>query len=246
MSTQSLNVWFRCKEVTILNSTDNRTVVVAVRKSVLVSRKLLKAMSFRLTCDGGEWPYLTTWIEKPREKIESGDPPLIQKIWSFLKKRLERADNKLMSVVIFNTLANDIILIVYWREHAEDEMKAKKTEDILIYLSPCWERSFFFNLFSVSRKSLFELFITKLLNIPINLLLALILVFPLNLFDLGTAFLFSRGEEILRLDGYLTLLIMTHGSLTIFPRLMKFVDPPSMGKSNQDAESNAYRRKTQD
>ena len=59
MSTQSFKVWFRCKEITILKSTNNPTVTVAVRKSVLVTRKLLKAMVLRLTCEGGKGPYLT-------------------------------------------------------------------------------------------------------------------------------------------------------------------------------------------
>ena len=39
---------------------------------------------------------------------------------------------------------------------------------------------------------------------PINILLALYLVYPRYLFNRGPAYMFSRGVETLRTDGYLT------------------------------------------
>ena len=37
--------------------------------------------------------------------------------------------------------------------------------------------------------------------------------------------MFSRGGETLRIDGYLTLSLLTHGNLAVYHRLMKYVDP---------------------
>ena len=53
---------------------------------------------------------------------------------------------------------------------------------------------------------------------PINLMLALNLRY---LFNIGPAYMFSRGVETLRIDGYLTLVLLTHGELMAFHRLMK-------------------------
>ena len=60
---------------------------------------------------------------------------------------------------------------------------------------------------------------------PINLLLALYLVYPRYQFNLGPAYMFNRGVGTLRIDGYLMLILLTHGELTMFHRLMKFGEP---------------------
>ena len=61
---------------------------------------------------------------------------------------------------------------------------------------------------------IFEAFVQGLLNMLINLLLALYLVYPNYLFNMGPAYIFSRGVEKLQFDGYLTLILWTHGDLT--------------------------------
>ena len=41
---------------------------------------------------------------------------------------------------------------------------------------------------------------------------------------MGPAYMFSRGLETLRINGYLTLVLLTHGNLKAFHRLMKYGD----------------------
>ena len=65
-----------------------------------------------------------------------------------------------------------------------------------------------------------------------SLLLALNLVYPTYLFNMGPAYMFSGGVETLRIDGYLTLVLLTHGELVSFHRLMKYGEPLSMGKTH--------------
>ena len=54
------------------------------------------------------------------------------------------------------------------------------------------------------------------------------LVYPRYLFNMGPAYMFSRGVETLRIDGYLALVLLTHGELVSFHRLMKYGEPLSM------------------
>ena len=70
----------------------------------------------------------------------------------------------------------------------------------------------------------------RLYNLPISLLLALYLVYPRYLFNIGPAYMFSRGVETLRIDGYLALVLLTYGELVSFHRLTKYGEPLSMGK----------------
>ena len=76
---------------------------------------------------------------------------------------------------------------------------------------------------------------------PISLLLALYLVYPRYLFNMGPAYMFSRGVETLRIDGYLALVLLIHGELVSFNRLMKYGEPPSMEKTHSSIDTYSYK-----
>ena len=76
-----------------------------------------------------------------------------------------------------------------------------------------------------AKETFFRAFVQELLSMPISLLLAPYLVYPRYLFNMGPAYMFSRGVETLRIDGYLALVLLTHGELVSFHRLMKFENP---------------------
>ena len=58
---------------------------------------------------------------------------------------------------------------------------------------------------------------------------------------MGPAYMFSRGVETLRIDGYLTLVLLSHGELTAFHSLMKYGEPLSMGKTHPSTETYSYK-----
>ena len=58
---------------------------------------------------------------------------------------------------------------------------------------------------------------------------------------MGPAYMFSRGVETLRIDGYLILVLLTHGELVAFHRLMKSGEPPSMGKTHPGTKTYSYK-----
>ena len=53
--------------------------------------------------------------------------------------------------------------------------------------------------------------------------------------------MFSRGVETLRVDGYLALVLLTHGELVSFHRLMKYGEPLSMGKVHSSIDTYSYK-----
>ena len=111
------------------------------------------------------------------------------------------------------------------------EVKTRKSHKILRFLSPCWEKKYTGRVFYAG-DAIFDAFVQELLNMPINLLLALYLVYPRYLFNMGPDYMFSRGVETLRIDGYLTLVLLTHGELMAFHRLMKYGEPLSIRKAH--------------
>ena len=53
--------------------------------------------------------------------------------------------------------------------------------------------------------------------------------------------MFSRGVETLRIDGYLALVLLTHGELVSFHRLMKNGEPLSMGTTHSSIDTYSYK-----
>ena len=92
-----------------------------------------------------------------------------------------------------------------------------------------------------AKETIFGAFIQEILNMPISLLLALYLDYPRYLFNMGPAYMFSRGVETLRIDGYLALVLLTHGELVSFHRLMKYGEPLSMGKTHSSIYIYSYK-----
>ena len=132
-----------------------------------------------------------------------------------------------MTVGRFVTAANEVTIEGFWREQAKGELKTRENHEMLRFLSPCWEKRYMSRVF-YAKDAIFDAFAQELLNMPINLLLALYLVYARYLFNMGPAYMFSRGAETHRIDGYLTLVLLTHGELMAFHRLMKCGEPLSL------------------
>ena len=142
------------------------------------------------------------------------------------------AENREMTLGRFVTAANEVTIGGFWREHAKNELKTRKNHEILRFLSPCWEKKYMGRVFYAG-DAIFDAFVQELLNMPINLVLALYLVYPRYVFIMGPAYMFSRGVEMHN-TGTLDPLtwihntgthVMTHGELMAFHRLMKYGEP---------------------
>ena len=57
----------------------------------------------------------------------------------------------------------------------------------------------------------------------------------------ASAYMFRGGVETLRIDGYLTLKLLTHGELVAFQRLIEYGEPLSMGKAHPSTETYSYK-----
>ena len=227
-------------DLTITSSTSNARGPSNERKNVAAAEKQLESMGYRLTKESGRWPFLTPRFENATNKTRKNAPPLIKQVWEFLEVQLEVAETTGMTVGRFVTAANEVMIGGFWRQHAKDELRTRKNHEILRFLSPCWEKGYMARVF-YAKDTIFEAFVQELLNMPINFLLALYLVYPRYLFNMGPAYMFSRGVETLRIDGYLTVVLLTHGELVAFHWLMKYGDPLSMGKTHPSTETYSYK-----
>ena len=234
------SLWFRSMELTITSSTSKFRGPSNERKNVASTEKQLESMVYRLTQERGRWPFLTPILENATEKTRENAPPLVKQIWNFLEEQLEVAEKREMTVARFVTAANEVTIGGFWREHAKGELKTRRDHEILELLSPCWGKEFMARVFS-AKETIFGAFIQEILNMSISLFLALYLVYPRYLFNMGPAYMFSRGVETLRIDGYLALVLLTNGELVSFHRLMKYGEPLSMGKTHSSIDTYSYK-----
>ena len=196
---------------------------------------------YQLTQERGRRPFLTPRLENATEKTKENAPPLVNQIWSFLEEQLEVAESREMTVTRFVTAADENTIGGFWREHAKGELNTRKDHEIVKFLSPCWGKEFMAGVFG-AKETIFGAFVQEILSMPISLLLALYLVYPRYLFNMGPAYMFSRGVETLRIDGYLALVLLTHGELVSFHRLTKYGEPLSMGKTHSSIDTYSYKR----
>ena len=217
-------LWFRGMDLTITSSTSKARGPSNERRNVAAAEKKLEAMAYSLTQERVRWPFLTPRLENATDKTRENAPPLVKQIWKFLEGQLEMAESKEMTVGRFVTAANEVTNGGFWRLHEKDELRTRKDHEILIFLSPCWEKKYRVKVF-YAKETIIEAFVQELLSMPINFLLTLYLVYPRYLFNMGPAYMFSRGVEALRSDGYLTLVLLTHGELVAFHRLVKYGEP---------------------
>ena len=158
----------------------------------------------------------------------------------FLEEQLEVAESREMTVTRFVTAANEVTIGGIWRDYAKGELRTRKDHEILKFLSPCWEKEFMAGVFS-AKETIFGAFVQEILSMPISLLLALYLIYPRYLFNMGPAYMFRRGVQTLRIDGYLALVLLTHGELVSFHRLTKYWELLSMWKSHSSIDTYSYK-----
>ena len=220
------SLWFRSMDLTITSSTSRSRGPSNERKNVAATEKQLELMVYRLTQERGWWPFLTPRLENATDKTKENETSetLVKQVWSFLEKQLEVAEDREMTVTRFVTAANEVTIGGFWREHAKGELKTRRDHEILKFLSPCWGKEFMAGVFC-AKETIFGAFVEEILSMPISLLLALYLIYPRCIFNMGPAYMFSRGVETLRIDGYLALVLLTHGELVSFHRFMKYGSP---------------------
>ena len=135
------SLWFRSMHLAITSSTSRARGQSNETKNVAAAEKQLESIAYRLTQDErGRWPFLTPRLENATDKTRESAPPLIKQIWNFFEEQLEVAEGREMTVGIFVTAANEVIIGGSWMEHAEGELKTRKNQEILRFLSHCWEK----------------------------------------------------------------------------------------------------------
>ena len=144
-----------------------------------------------------------------------------------------------MTVGRLVTASNEVTIGGSWIEHARGELKTRKDHEILRFLSQCWEKKYLHKFFYAG-DTIFEALCRSSSMCPSTSFWPISGI-PQVPVQYGPAYMCNRGVGTLRIDGYLTLVLLTHGKLTAFHRLMKYGEPLSVSKAHPSMETYSYK-----
>ena len=136
---------------------------------------------------------------------------MIRKIHASLVKEVNLAENAEEKSVEF---VNRACQETFWTEKLRGEEGFDRTKSVLEGLGAGWTASFLPKIYLTLSRFLLKEFLQAVVEVSIVELIALFVLFGAENFEKGPVILLTEGFQNLRLDGLLTLIVITHGSLS--------------------------------
>ena len=200
----SNDLWFRGMEV--------KEEGERIKKSK-ETRAHLEAVVLKTKPEANQWLHLTPRVAALGADAFEQGPVMIRKIHAYLVKKVSTAKNaEEKSADSVNRMCQ-VTLEAFWTQKVKGEEGFDRTDSMLERLGAGWTASFLAKIYPSLSRYLIKEFLQAVVEVSIVELLALFVKFGAENFVRGPAILLTEGVQNLRLDGLLTLIAITHGSL---------------------------------
>ena len=115
-----------------------------------------------------------------------------------------------------------VTLEAFWTHNVKGEEGFERTDSMLEGLGAGWTASFLAKVYPSLSRYLIKEFLQAVVEVLIVELLALFVTFGAEIFVRGPVILLTEGVQILRLDGLLTFIAITHGNLGGLMNLIRY------------------------
>ena len=204
VTAMSNDLWFRAMEI---------TGEKARRKNSQETRAHLEAMVLRTKPEANQWLHLSPRVATLGADAFDQGPIMMKKIRAYLLKEVNLAENAEEKTAEFVIRMSQITLETFWTQEVKGEEGFERTDSMLEGLGAGWTASFLAKVYPKISHYLIKEFLQEVVEISIVELLALFVMFGAENFVKGPAVLLTEGVQNLRLDGFLTLIAITHGNL---------------------------------
>ena len=204
ITAMSNDLWFRAMEVA---SEDTR------RKNSLETRANLEAMVLRTKPEANQWLHLNPRVAALGADAFQQGPVMITKIYAYLLKEVNLAENAGEKTAEFVNRMCQITLETFWTQEVKGQEGFERTDSMLEGLGAGWTASFLAKVYPKVSHYLIKEFLQAVVKVSIVELIALFVTFGAENFVKGPVILLTDGIQNLRLDGLLTLIAITHGNL---------------------------------
>ena len=200
----SNDLWFRAIEVTGENTR---------RKNSQETRAQLEAMVLRTKPEANQWLHLSPRVAALGADAFEQGPAMITKNHAYLLKEVNLAENAEEKTAEFVNRMCQITLETFWTQEVKGQEGFERTYSMLEGLGAGCTASFLAKNYPKVSHYLIKEFLQAVVEVSIVELLALFVMFGAESFVKGPAMLLTEGIQLLRLDGLLTLIAITHGNL---------------------------------
>ena len=212
ITAMSNDLWFRAMEVA---SEDTR------RKNSLETRAHLEAMVLRTKPEANQWLHLNPRVAALGADAFQQGPVMITKIYAYLLKEVNLAENAGEKTAEFVNRMCQITLETFWTQEVKGQEGFERTDSMLEGLGAGWTASFLAKVYPKVSHYLIKEFLQAVVKVSIVELIALFVTFGAENFVKGPVILLTDGIQNLRLDGLLTLTAITHGNLGALMKLAR-------------------------
>ena len=186
-------------------------------------------MVLRTKPEANQWLHLTPRVAAlGADAFEQGQV-MIRKIHAYLVKEVNLAENAEEKAAEFVNRVCQVTLETFWTQKVKGEEGFERTDSMLEGLGAGWTASFLAKVYPNLPRYLIKEFLQAVVEVSIVELLALFVTFGAENFVKGPVVLLTEGVQILRLDGLLTLIGITHKNLG---RLMNLTRYPEQMREN--------------
>ena len=192
------------------------------RHNAKVMKAHLKAMILRMKPEANKWLHLTPRIAALGMNAFERGPAIITKIRAHLVKELKLAENAEQKSAEFIDRMWQITIEALWTENVRGEEGFERTDSTSEGLGAGWTASFLAKSYPGFSRYLTNEFLKAVVEFFIVVILGLFVTFGVENFVKRPAVLLSDGIQILRLDGILTLIAITHGNLGALINLTRY------------------------
>ena len=222
IAAMSNDLWFRAMEVTGENTR---------KKNSLETRAHLEAMVLRTKPEANQWLHLNPRVAALCADAFEQGPVMITKIHAYLLKEVNLAENAGEKTADFVNRMCQITLETFWTQEVKGQEGFERTDSMLEGLGAGWTASFLAKVYPKVSHYLIKEFLQAVVEVSIVELIALFVTFGAESFVKRPAMLLTEGIQMLRLDGLMTLIAITHGNLG---GLMKLTRCPEQMRESEE------------
>ena len=183
------------------------------RKNYQETRAHLEAMVLRTKPEANQWLHLTPRVAALGADAFEQGPVMIKKIHAYLLREVNLAENAEEKTTEFLKRMCKITLETFWTQKVKGEEGFERTDSMREGLGAGWTASFLAKVYPKLSRYLIKEFLQAVVEVSIVELLALFVTCGAESFMKGPVILITEGVQNLRLDGLLTLIAFTHGTL---------------------------------
>ena len=210
--------------------------MVLVRRNAISTDEHLKAVALRSKPHTNPWLYLPPRLCTLGQDAFDYAPAVVKEIHQYLKKILGAKDQAEATMLQLMQQINTMSLDRFQADVLATKAEYERFDAILAGIGLGWSPAFISSCYPRASRNMIANFVNDIRKLYTDLVLALYSAFGHESLEKGFVVLFTQELADLRLDGLLTLIVMTQGRLGDLSVLLRYSEQLQEPRREFDAQ----------